>query len=92
MFVTEGRLRLGTLLIRIIVNDIGDDEIPTLLATVGPEYYDPMTNTPMKWDQDGKKIYFPDPQNECVPYASFQIPGRKKHKTEANRSTEKGVC
>jgi hypothetical protein len=77
LYIAEGRLRLASLFIRIINEDLSDDEIAGMLTVAGANYFDPFTNTPMKWDADKKTIYFPNPQNKCVPHASFRIPDSK---------------
>jgi hypothetical protein len=74
MHIIDGRLRLSTLLVRIIDENIADTAIPGFLESVGPQFYDPFTGKPMQWDPKQRTIYFPDPEYPCAMYASLRVP------------------
>jgi hypothetical protein len=74
MHIIDGRLRLSTLLVRIIDENIADTSITQFLESVGPEFSDPFTGKPMRWDPKQRVIYFPDPEYPCAMYASLRVP------------------
>jgi hypothetical protein len=74
MHIIDGRLRLSTLLVRIIDERIADTDIAQFLESAGPEFFDPFTGKPMRWDPKQRTIYFPDPEYPCAMYASLRVP------------------
>lgn len=74
MHIIDGRLRLSTLLVRIIDERIADTAIAQFLESAGPEFSDPFTGKPMRWDPKERTIYFPDPEYPCAMYTSLRVP------------------
>jgi hypothetical protein len=74
MHLIDGRLRLSTLLVRIIDERIPDAAIARFLETAGADLFDPFTDKPMSWDPKERVIYFPDPDNQCARYAWLRVP------------------
>jgi hypothetical protein len=74
MHIIDGRLRLATLLVRIIDENVADSAIPRFLESAGPQFFDPFTGKPMRWDPKQRTIYFPDPEYPCAMYASLRVP------------------
>jgi len=70
----NGRLRLATLVVRVVKESVGDNEIPRFLASADLELYDPFSGNPMQWDQKERKIFFPDPRDRCSHYAYVRVP------------------
>jgi|GEM_PF-7111295 len=70
----EGSLRLATLLVRITNEKIKDAAMESFLASVAPKLGDPFSGKPMQWDSKERKIYFPDPNNNCRASAFIQLP------------------
>jgi hypothetical protein len=92
MHVTDGRLRLATLAVRIITEGITDAEIPRFLASAGPNLQDPFTGAPMRWDPKDRKIYFPDPSDKCIVGAFFRLPALDKPKSELSATINTRAC
>lgn len=78
MHLTDGRLRLAALLVRIINDRVSDAEMPAYLASAGKEFLDPFTHAPMRWDPNDRKIYFPDPEHRCTVAAYMRIPDLRR--------------
>lgn len=74
MHILDGRLRLSTLLVRIVDERIADTAIAQFLESAGPDLFDPFTGKPMRWDPTQRTIYFPDPEYPCAMYASLRVP------------------
>jgi len=92
MHVTDGKLRLATLVVRIINERITDDDISRFLASVGPELQDPFTGTPMRWDPKDRKIYFPDPSDKCIVGAFFRVPVLDQPKSASPATLNTRAC
>jgi len=71
--VLDGKLRLATLLVRVINEGIQDVQMSKFLESVGPQFGEPFSAGPMKWNPDKRQIYFPDSNNKCG-NSSIQIP------------------
>jgi hypothetical protein len=65
MHFTDGRLRLATLLVRILHENVRDPDIPRFLESVGSGFRDPFSAAPMQWDAKNRQLYFPDPKERC---------------------------
>lgn len=76
MHIVDGKLRLATLLVRIVDEGVQDSDIPAFLASVDPAFHDPFSRNPMQWSAKERRIYFPDPENKCLMYASLRLPPR----------------
>ena len=74
MHIKDGKLRLSTLLVRIIDEGISDKDIEQFLQSAGSEYFDPFTGKPMQWDPKQRIIFFPNPENPCSMYGSLRVP------------------
>lgn len=74
MHMIDGRLKLSTLLVRIISEDVADAAISDFLASVGPELYDPFSGGPMRWDPRQRRIYFPRPGGPSGMGISLRVP------------------
>jgi hypothetical protein len=62
MRMHDSLLRLNSLLVRVVAENVKDDEIPGFLTSVDPSLYDPIADTPMKWRESERKIYGTDPR------------------------------
>jgi hypothetical protein len=74
MHIIDGKLRLATLLIRLVDNGVGDKDISGFLSSAGPAFHDPFSGNPMGWNAKERRIYFPDPEYKCATYASLRVP------------------
>ncbi len=74
MHSIDGRMRLATLLVRIINEQIDDAGIADFLASLEPNLRDPFSGSPMRWDPKDRKIYFLDPTDKCNMRGYIQIP------------------
>ncbi len=74
LHAAKGKLRLASLYIKIISSELSDDEIPEFMRSLGPDYFDPLTNMPMQWDKSKRLIYLPHQDGGCGVYESFIIP------------------
>ena len=74
MHMIDGRLKLSTLLVRIISEDVTDAAVSDFLASVGPELYDPFSGGPMRWEPKQRRIYFPDPEYRRTMHNSLRVP------------------
>ena len=70
----KGKLRLASLYIKISASGLSDDQIEEFINAQGSEYFDPLKNAPMRWDQSRRMIYLPHQDGGCGVYESFQIP------------------
>jgi len=92
MHITDGRLRLATLVVRVINERISDNDIPRFLASVGPHLQDPFTGAPMRWDPKDRKIYFPDPSDKCIVGAFFRVPALDRQKRASSATVNASAC
>jgi hypothetical protein len=92
MHVTDGKLRLATLAVRIMNEGITDADIPRFLASAGPRLRDPFTGAPMRWDAKDRKIYFPDPSDKCIVGAFFRLPALDKPKRDLSATVNTSAC
>jgi hypothetical protein len=74
MHISDGKFRLATLLVRIINENVSDDDIPRLLSSAGRAFYDPFSGKPMRWHQKDRKLVLPDATDERFSYADLQVP------------------
>jgi hypothetical protein len=88
----EGTLRLSTLLVRIIDENVSDMAIPGFLASVEPELYDPFSGNPMRWDATQRRIYFPDPEYPCAFYVSLRVPPGGSARSASASPGRSGKC
>lgn len=72
MLVVDERLRLGTLLARLINENVPDANIPRFLAS-DRSLLDPFTGLPASWDPKDRKIYFLDPSEKCSIQSWFRV-------------------
>jgi hypothetical protein len=72
--VIDVRLRLATLMVRLINERISDQDIPRFLAAAGPQLQDPFTGGPMRWAPRDRAIYFSDPKDKCWIGGLFRLP------------------
>ncbi|MGB5081896.1 MAG: hypothetical protein WBO23_14260 [Burkholderiales bacterium] len=73
VYISDGKLRLATLVVRINHDKVNDRDIPAFVAGVGPELYDPFSNKPMKWDSKNGRIYLITSDDGCS-IAAFRVP------------------
>jgi hypothetical protein len=91
MHITEGRLRLGTLLIQLINANVSDVDIPQFLSKATPALADPFSAKPMSWDSKARRIYFSDPNEKCsITYV--RVPDRRKSKSANTPRTDSWIC
>lgn len=62
--ITDGKLRLATLVVRIVRDRVKDADIPAFLAK-SSDLYDPFSNKPMQWDAKNGRIYFLNGDDKC---------------------------
>jgi hypothetical protein len=62
--ITDGKLRLATLVVRIVRDRVKDADIPAFLAE-SSDLYDPFSNKPMQWDAKNGRIYFLNGDDKC---------------------------
>lgn len=74
--VIDGKLRLATLLVRILGEGVADRDIPAFLALAGPAFRDPFSGQPAQWDAKERRIQFPDQEYPGLMYASLRVPAR----------------
>ncbi len=92
MHIIDGKLRLATLLIRIMSEGVRHDDIPAFLQSAGAGFYDPFSGNPMQWNGKERRIYFTDPENKCAMYASLGVPA-EAHAAKAFRpEAQSGSC
>jgi hypothetical protein len=72
-YISDGNLRLATLVVRMSREKVKDGDIPVFLAGVGPELYDPFARKPMHWDPKNGRIYFVSNDDGCS-IAPFRVP------------------
>lgn len=85
MYEIDGTLKLSTLLVRIISEDVADSAISDFLASVGPELYNPFSGDPMRWDPTQRRIYFSDPEYPSGKGISLRVPPKRGAKPMAVR-------
>jgi hypothetical protein len=73
MLIYDGRLRLATLLVELINQNVKDADIPKFLTAAGPRFADPFAGKPALWDAKGRNIYFPDPRDKCENAGQFRV-------------------
>jgi len=73
MHIIDGRLRLATLLIQLINENVRDPDIPEFLATADRGFFDPFSANPARWDPKDRKIYFVDPTDKCAVVSWFRV-------------------
>ena len=78
MHIIDGRLRLATIAVRLINENVRDKDIAGYVASAGPDLSDPFSGAPIRWDPKDRKIYFLDPTDKCVVGSYFRVPSRKK--------------
>jgi hypothetical protein len=92
MHITDGRMRLATLLIRLINADVGDRDIPQFLAAADPRFFDPFTATPAHWDPKDRKIYFVDPTDKCTVGSWFRVRDVKRAHRPSSSLINMNAC
>jgi hypothetical protein len=85
MHITDGRLRLATLLVRLLDENVRDHDLPRFLASANRGLFDPFSGTPARWDPKDRKIYFVDPTDKCTVVAWFRV--RDANRTRAPLSS-----
>lgn len=73
VYIQDGRLRLTTLVVRILKSSVKDRDIPAFLTNVERELYDPFSEKPMRWDSKKGRIYFMTGEDGCS-IAPFRVP------------------
>jgi len=73
MHFVDRRLRLATLLVRLINENVRDANIPRFLASADPKFFDPLTGNPAQWDPKDRKIYFTDSEDKCIVDTWFRV-------------------
>ena len=85
MHIVDGRLRLATLLVRLINDNVQDSDIPRFLAAANPKFFDPFTATPARWDPKDRKIFFVAPTDTCTVASWFRVRDvRRAHKSSSS--------
>lgn len=74
MHEIDGRLRLATLLIRIVRDDVEDADIPEFLRSAGTALANPFTQEPMSWDRTERRIHFGDSRYPGEVSGEFRVP------------------
>ena len=77
MHYLDGRLRLTTLALRQMNENVRDAEMTRFLADAGPGLGDPFSGQPMQWDPKDRKIYMVDPDERCLVMAWFRLPASR---------------
>jgi hypothetical protein len=91
MHISEGRLRLGTLLIQLINANVSDADIPRFLSNAAPVLTDPFSGKPMSWDSKTRRIYFSDPDEKCsITYV--RVPDRRNSGSAKTPRTDSWNC
>jgi len=73
MYIVDGRLRLATLVVRMINARIRDKDISPFLDRADSQLNDPFTGRPMTWDPEHGRIYFANADYKCqINY--FRVP------------------
>jgi hypothetical protein len=91
MHMSEGRLRLGTLLIQLINANVSDADIPRFLSHADPALADPFSGKPMNWDSKTRRLYFSDPNEKCsITYV--RVPDRRNSGKAKTPRTDSWKC
>ena len=88
MHILDGRLRLATLVVKLINEDVKDADIPKYLASAA----DPFTNQPATWDPKDRKIYFPDPTDRCAIVSWFRVRDPKQGRVTPSSLINMSAC
>ncbi len=73
VYISDGRLRLATLVVRAAQEQVKDADLLVFLANAAPELYDPFSNKPMLWDPEHGRIYFLSGDDKCS-ITPFRVP------------------
>jgi len=73
IYISDGKLRLATLVVLMIRDRAKDADIPAYLVNAAPELYDPFSNKPMQWDAKNGRIYFSTGDDKCS-ITPFRVP------------------
>jgi len=66
MYIVDGRLRLATLVVRMLGAGVRDKDISAFLEEADSRLKDPFTGKPMSWDLEHGRIYFASPDYKCL--------------------------
>ena len=73
MYIVDGRLRLASVVVRMVNSGIRDKDISAFLERADSRLKDPFTGRPMTWDSEHGRIYFVDADYKCrINY--FRVP------------------
>jgi hypothetical protein len=73
IYISGGKLRLATLVVRATHDKVRDEDIPVFLANAERGLYDPFSEKPMQWDARNGRIYFLSGDDQCS-IAAFRVP------------------
>jgi hypothetical protein len=90
--ISDGKLRLATLVVRAAHDEVKDTDIPAFLAKTAPELYDPFSNKPMQWDAKNGRIYFLSGDDKCS-ITPFRVPvWDAKSGRRSPKQTDWAIC
>ncbi len=73
MYIVDGRLRLASVVVRMVNSGIRDKDISAFLEKADSQLKDPFTGRPMTWDSENGRIYFVNADYKCqINY--FRVP------------------
>lgn len=87
-----GRLRLSTLLVRLIDENVGDAGVDRFLAASGAELNDPFSGSPMRWDPKDRKIFFSDPTDRCSVRFYIRVPNQHQPEKGLQQQVSLKAC
>jgi hypothetical protein len=93
MHIIDGKLRLATIVVRLVNENVQDKDISGFSTSTGPDLRDPFSDAPMRWDPKDRKIYFSDPADKCAIGSYFLVPSHKKNsKISGSSITNTRAC
>lgn len=87
-----GRMRLATLLVRLINENVDDARIDQFLATSGPYFNDPFSGSPMRWDPKDRKVFFLDPTDSCNVRFYVRVPNPHQNGNDLQQQVISKIC
>lgn len=72
-YILDGRLRLASLVVRIVGERVRDERIADFLVEVPAELTDPFSGRPMRWDAKHGRLYFVASDDGCE-ISAFRVP------------------
>lgn len=73
VYIEDGRLRLASLVVRIVSGHVADEQIPHFLLEAPTELNDPFSGKSMRWDAKYGRLYFVTSDDGCE-IAPFRVP------------------